>query len=777
MARYSLSSLLNPVDVQAPPTTTAHALPHTNSLTSASLPSIHHLHDPDSLRASYPYTDRRHDIPLAMDEALKALKSLSESNAPPPASTAQWQRSSAQSKSDISPATPVEPPSQVSRENGSPTLEQYRVSSRSPEQRKASIKSPMHAEFTLTPMQGVEIEQNESDKSASLAQRQSNAGSSAINSLTGASGLSREDLRSQSNSAHLGSNTDGEPSSPTRIKQEAVPTPRAVSPANVNHPPPSQQSAVASLKNEQSLRVQSPLRESSVPVPSTEMPSTEQSTKKRPAPPRTKKGTASIMKKAPPSKKRKIEPKNSETPSSSRASRPSGFKTGSTKSTPANSSPARSSRSDSADPDDDVDDDDEGDGSEDDGGTYCICRKSDTGTFMIGCDGTCDDWFHGKCVGIQERDKGLIDKYLCPNCTEAGIGLTTWKRICRRRGCRQPARVTKNKGGSKYCSEECGVLYFREMVAKTRGREETIRDRSSRRKTNTAHTDDDDLGARGGLLAAGEVKGLLDSASSAADFGKLGEGALSPPATANGKEAGVAAEEVFTEAETEALDRIRLQKDNARRRHQLLKDRLKFITLVKQASGRMATEKELKPKDYCGYDPRIEWTEDNFAAWRESPIGKRAFELETLAMNDNGEKNEHGDAVVEDADGSQTKAALEICDRKKCPRHAEWAKLSVDDLRFEMSNNSDDMRALDKEEMQIRERAALRGKAGGTKNEGYAEVHGQTLTNGNHVSNGDFMDIDPVIKETPSIVETVEITSGVQPVLDAPEDMVVDGTT
>ena len=48
---------------------------------------------------------------------------------------------------------------------------------------------------------------------------------------------------------------------------------------------------------------------------------------------------------------------------------------------------------------------------------YCICRKPDNGTFMIGCDGTCDDWFHGKCVGVEEKNKILIDKYLCPNCT------------------------------------------------------------------------------------------------------------------------------------------------------------------------------------------------------------------------------------------------------------------------------------------------------------------------------------------------------------------------
>jgi hypothetical protein len=32
---------------------------------------------------------------------------------------------------------------------------------------------------------------------------------------------------------------------------------------------------------------------------------------------------------------------------------------------------------------------------------------------MIGCDGECEDWFHGKCVNIDPRDASLIDKYIC----------------------------------------------------------------------------------------------------------------------------------------------------------------------------------------------------------------------------------------------------------------------------------------------------------------------------------------------------------------------------
>ena len=57
--------------------------------------------------------------------------------------------------------------------------------------------------------------------------------------------------------------------------------------------------------------------------------------------------------------------------------------------------------------------DDEDEDVEDENELFCICRRPDNHTWMIGCDGECEDWFHGKCVNIDPRDADLIDKYTC----------------------------------------------------------------------------------------------------------------------------------------------------------------------------------------------------------------------------------------------------------------------------------------------------------------------------------------------------------------------------
>ncbi|XP_048586432.1 lysine-specific demethylase 7A isoform X2 [Nematostella vectensis] len=59
---------------------------------------------------------------------------------------------------------------------------------------------------------------------------------------------------------------------------------------------------------------------------------------------------------------------------------------------------------------------------------YCICRRPyEPEEFMIQCD-SCQDWFHGSCVGIEEYQASDIERYHCPSCAELYGPLTLKKR-------------------------------------------------------------------------------------------------------------------------------------------------------------------------------------------------------------------------------------------------------------------------------------------------------------------------------------------------------------
>jgi hypothetical protein len=50
---------------------------------------------------------------------------------------------------------------------------------------------------------------------------------------------------------------------------------------------------------------------------------------------------------------------------------------------------------------------------------YCICKRPyDIPRFMIACD-RCDQWFHGECIEISEKQGEFIDLYFCENCSKS----------------------------------------------------------------------------------------------------------------------------------------------------------------------------------------------------------------------------------------------------------------------------------------------------------------------------------------------------------------------
>ncbi|KAF1350952.1 hypothetical protein BDV97DRAFT_350730 [Delphinella strobiligena] len=616
-------------------------------------------------------------------------------------------------------------PPQVARKMSSPTLHHYHVPSHSPEQhRRPSYLPTSNDALTLPPIKSVPASSSSAPPASSHALvGQDDSVMVKDDSEKPHSHIAKIDATNKIQFIADHRQPDYVRDEPTtsQIRQPSPPDLESASQPHMAHslPPldtsnpandtslltPNPDPPFINLKQEHSAHAHSPLRESSVPVPSTEMPAptTNLNVPKKPPPSKSagKKGTASSVKKEPPTKKRKTDSlaaaaKRSGTPSSSQKPKNAAKRLASASATPANSSRTASSPPRSVaspDPDHDADalhsddeEEDEEQGTPDpDAELYCLCRRPDTGTFMIGCDGGCDDWFHGKCVNIAERDKGLIDRYVCPRCSEKGLGPTTWKRMCRRVACRNPARTPS----SKYCSDACGVLFFKELLA-----------------TRTRVVGPDDQGARGGVLSAGEVRFLVDSVSSVEEFKRLGE----PPATLNpSRDDESGQESSLTKAEHERLTEIPHQKDLARNRHMLLKDRIKFITVVQQRATTLAEARGLKPKDFCGFDPRIIWTDEEFANWRVTPEAAELLQSGVVnrATAQGSRTDTDGDTAMANGDEG---GALDLCTKKRCARHNDWAKLAIDDTRFEMSENGEVMRGLDREGKEIVQRAGLRAR-------------------------------------------------------------------
>lgn len=167
---------------------------------------------------------------------------------------------------------------------------------------------------------------------------------------------------------------------------------------------------VTNLKNDESYQPSLTGTEASIQNASAK--SKPAASRKRAAPKSKvgKKGTASAVK--PAAKRRKVDSESATaTPSAQRSGTPASTRASKTPAprnrkqesvTPAPSSSVAIHNEDEEDEDDDEDNE-----------LFCICRKPDDHTWMIACDGPCQDWFHGRCVGMNEKDGNLIDKYIC----------------------------------------------------------------------------------------------------------------------------------------------------------------------------------------------------------------------------------------------------------------------------------------------------------------------------------------------------------------------------
>ncbi|KAF2680391.1 hypothetical protein K458DRAFT_373683 [Lentithecium fluviatile CBS 122367] len=629
---------------------------------------------------------------------------------PSPTASAHHPRGNSSIGSVVAPVAPVEPEPPLEPQPHSPTLEHYHHGSKSPEeQRRQSLLTRSSPAPVLAPIQNLSnnLQDQVLDEPTALGTDSTNTTPHPIST----------DL----------------PSPLPVVKNESIGTPREATPSTATAQTfERNRSITADNVDADTLKAIEIAKQSDLGLRAKRTASTAESvtspvepkpapSKKRPAPSSApaikKKGTATAKK--PASKKRKLDPESdvharSVTPTSRSIKTSKGGKKGSQAGTPAaESSPAPDYSSQVHPSDDEAD-------SSDDNTLYCICRKPDNHKWMIGCDGGCEDWFHGSCVNMNQADEDLVDKFICPNCEEQGRGQTTWKPVCRRVECRKPARLTKGSQ-SKYCSDECGVLFMQEQLQRTAGAHSANASKKKAKKKGNgeeAASDDDEPTPLGGVLRAKDLKALVDQSKDIQAFKNLGSGVLSPPQTASptkGSFDGLpngarrpSDDLTLTPGERERLNALYNEKSQLKDRLEVLKDREKFVSMVKEQATRLADREKIKVKEFCGYDSRLSWSDAEFLLWRNSKHGRAAFKFSTISPTAEQSKsldsvNGEDTTMVNGEDEKET-----VCLKKRCSKHPQWQKLNLQDARFEELEIVESIKECEKEERSVRERARRR---------------------------------------------------------------------
>ncbi|KAG2179211.1 hypothetical protein INT43_002061 [Umbelopsis isabellina] len=275
---------------------------------------------------------------------------------------------------------------------------------------------------------------------------------------------------------------------------------------------------------------------------------------------------------------------------------------------------------------------------------YCICRKPyDRPRFMIACD-ACDQWFHGECVGISERDGALVEKYYCPTCARATGKQMSWKQKCANPACTKPARISNKVVISKYCSGDCGLLLARAKITNCDMKRRAVLEDGKFNATN---------GPKIRSTADIEDRRLL----------------------VNLREQQLELEKSLTHADL----RARFLKLVIRRQQEYKSDDV----AMEEAKG--IKSKRADEGGICGYDSRLSWESDQ--SW-------------TSCLDESDD-----DVAVKKLDEGQFKVCL---NSRKCQRHAQWQKLKAAEIELERSEDIQAMAKLKKERHQAKLRMKQR---------------------------------------------------------------------
>ncbi|KAI1851863.1 hypothetical protein JX266_002716 [Neoarthrinium moseri] len=326
--------------------------------------------------------------------------------------------------------------------------------------------------------------------------------------------------------------------------------------------------------------------------------------------------------------------------------------TASTKKKPK-SAKSKSSKKDSATGNGLADGNDSSDGDEIDNGPYCLCRGPDDHRWMISCD-ACEDWFHGECINIdKELGEKLIERFVCPNCTDGKLNYTKYKKTCSLAGCTNPARLYSKKDRSVFCCNEHCDAWWSSMIG-------SLPTKSASKKALEVLTQEDFMG----LLASTADQGGWKIGDK--PFGNL-EGLW-----ANGLPT---RPDVLSEVEQaflqgSAAERLALGNEIVQYK--------KMMQMLDWASQRRqsAIEAGKFTKDSCGYDYRLDVisVRHAFAAWVDSPEGQATFTTGKL------------DTPVEPGDGEPLTRGT--CEKKRCKAHNGWYKILTSVVRNQVKETA-----------------------------------------------------------------------------------------
>ncbi|KAK3694799.1 hypothetical protein B0T22DRAFT_437850 [Podospora appendiculata] len=302
-----------------------------------------------------------------------------------------------------------------------------------------------------------------------------------------------------------------------------------------------------------------------------------------------------------------------------------------------------------------------GNSSESDSGPYCLCRGPDNHRFMIACD-RCEDWFHGECIGMDKyTGENLVQRYMCPNCSDGDRYVTRYKKICSLEGCTRPARIYSLEDPSIFCSEEHCQAWWEHLIA-------TL----PRSKDGTSAD----------TLTQDEFLGLLDAPKpkpgEKGPAWKLGD----PPfGVSDDFWKTVDLNEALTSEEREILSRSAAERYALGEEIGLCQKMLQLIDMaLKRRDAAIAAGKG-SPKETCGYDWRLDTVDvaAQFAAFVKSPAGETIFKTGRLDAPDAPQsptlRAGLGAFVPAEQQHEADPLTAGMCTKKKCKPHLSWATI------------------------------------------------------------------------------------------------------